>query len=67
MANILLRVIGGACLAGVAIAGLWWWDTNRIITPISETVTLTIDKITTFSFTPTQQISTINYVLQLEF
>lgn len=67
MANIALRIIAGVCLAGAALAGLCWWDTDRTITPISKTVTLPIDKIKTLSFMPTQDISNRNYVLKLNF
>jgi hypothetical protein len=64
---ILRRVIGLLCLGGAVIAGSWWWDTDRIMTPLYAEVTMPIDKTISLAFSSDLKISEETYDINLYF
>lgn len=63
----ILRIIGLLCLGGVGIAGVSWWNTDTIMTPVSEEAVLSIGRISSLTFTPTQEVSARDYNVRLYF
>lgn len=63
----ILRIIGLLCLGGVGIAGVSWWNIDKIMTPVSEEAVLSIGRISSLVFTSTQEVSARNYSVQLYF
>lgn len=63
----LLRIIGLVFLGGALIAELWWWNTEKIMNPVSEKVILSIDKTISLSFIPNQEVPERHYTFRLYF
>lgn len=55
------------CLGGVGIAGVSWWNISKIMTPVSEEVVLSMGRISSLAFTPTQEVSARDYNVRLYF
>lgn len=60
-----LRIIGLLCLGGVGIAGASWWNTDKIMNPVNEEVVISINRINSLAFTPTQEVSERKYNARL--
>ena len=54
-------------MGGVGVAGTSWWNTDKIMNPVSEEVVISVSRITTLVFTPNQEVSGRDYVVRLYF
>jgi hypothetical protein len=64
---IILRIVGFLCLGGAGIAGVSWWNTDKIMNPVRQEVVISVGRVTTLAFTPNQEISERDYVIRLYF
>jgi hypothetical protein len=64
---VLLRIICLFCLVGVAIAGLSWWNTDKILRPVWKELVLPTGETQSLAFKPNQEIAKRHYDIGLYF